>query len=172
MEDAMSSPEATSVQAAKATSIHLTEADSVLEDLEAIERRVMQGAYDCFLRRGGVLDDDLRGWFAAEDEIAWKPAVEVRREGDQVVVDAALADVTAEDLELKVTPDELLITAEALHEHDDAKRQVHGGDLRSARFLRCVSFPARIDPHHVTAEYRDGLLHVQAKVAGEGRARY
>lgn len=129
------------------------------------------GLYDLFRQRGSLLGDDLRDGFAAEDEIIWKPAVEVRRKNDQFVVTAALAGVDAKDLDVKVTPEALLITAETHHEHDQAQGEVHVCEFRSGKLFRRVSFPEKIDPDKVTAEYRDGILHLQATIAGNERSR-
>lgn len=45
----------------------------------------------------------------------------------------------------------------------DEKATVHINERFSERFRRVISLPDDIDPNSVTAEYRDGLLHVSIK---------
>lgn len=45
----------------------------------------------------------------------------------------------------------------------EARTTVHIEERFSGRFRRVVSLPDDIDPNGVTAEYRDGVLHVSVK---------
>ena len=46
---------------------------------------------------------------------------------------------------------------------DDAKTTLHQNERFTGRFRRVVSLPDDIDPNAVTANYRDGVLHVSIK---------
>jgi len=46
---------------------------------------------------------------------------------------------------------------------DDAKTTLHQNERFTGRFRRVVSLPDDIDPNAVTANYRDGILHVSIK---------
>jgi HSP20 family protein len=46
---------------------------------------------------------------------------------------------------------------------DDEQRTTHINERFGGRFRRVVSLPEDIDPDGVTADYRDGVLHVSVK---------
>lgn len=60
----------------------------------------------------------------------------------------------------------LSITGErqsALPAPDEKKAAVHINERFAGRFRRVVSLPDDIDPNAVTANYRDGVLHISVK---------
>jgi len=53
----------------------------------------------------------------------------------------------------------------------DAKATVHINERFSGRFRRVLSMPDDIDPANVSAQYRDGVLHIQLKRLESAQAR-
>ena len=53
----------------------------------------------------------------------------------------------------------------------DAQRTAHIHERFEGRFRRVVSLPEDIDPDGVTADYRDGVLHVSVKRRESARPR-
>ncbi|MBK1714849.1 Hsp20/alpha crystallin family protein [Rubrivivax gelatinosus] len=53
--------------------------------------------------------------------------------------------------------------AEALPASAETKRTVHLEERFAGRFRRVVSLPEDIDPNAVSADYKDGVLHVSVK---------
>lgn len=51
-------------------------------------------------------------------------------------------------------------TLPAAAERGGARQTVHGAERFAGRFRRVVSLPDDVDPAAVSAEYRDGVLHV------------
>jgi HSP20 family protein len=54
---------------------------------------------------------------------------------------------------------------------DDEKAAVHIHERFAGRFRRVVSLPDDVDPNGVSAEYRDGVLHVTVKRREEAQPR-
>lgn len=54
---------------------------------------------------------------------------------------------------------------------DDEKTAVHIHERFAGRFRRVVSLPDDVDPNGVSAEYRDGVLHVTVKRREEAQPR-
>ena len=54
---------------------------------------------------------------------------------------------------------------------DDKKAAVHIHERFAGRFRRVVSLPDDVDPNGVSAEYRDGVLHVSVKRREEAQPR-
>ncbi len=155
----------------KVMQLRPTKVESIFDEMEEIQNQIMQRAYDIFLNRGGFFGGDLDDWLAAEAEVTWKPAVELYEKGDEFVVQSALAGVDPKDLDIRVTPQELLIKAETKHEHTEEKGTVHLCEFRSGKLFRCIQFPKKVDPDKVRAEFRDGLLRVSAAMAKEEQQR-
>jgi HSP20 family protein len=155
----------------KGTQLQPTKVESIIEEMEGIQDRIMKRAYDLFLNRGGFFGRDLDDWLEAEAELTGKPAVELNEKGGEFVVQSALAGVEPKDLDIRVTPLELLIEAETKHEHSEEKGTVHLCEFRSGKLLRCIQFPKQIDPDKVKAEFREGILRVSAAIAKEEQQR-
>src|SRR5437762_4644330 len=54
---------------------------------------------------------------------------------------------------------------------DDGKAAVHINERFSGRFRRVVSLSDDVDPNGVSADYRDGVLHISAKRRESSRPR-
>ena len=155
----------------KALALHPRKVETVFDEVERIEKQIMQRAYDLFLNRGALDGGDLEDWFTAERELTWKPAVELSEKEAELVVQAALPGVEAKDLEVQVTPDDLLIKAAASHTHKEEDRTVHLCEFRSGELFRRIHFPKKVDPNGVKADYSNGLLRITAPIAKEEQAR-
>ena len=128
--------------------IDLRTTDSILGELNRVQQAVRERAYALFEKNAGGHGDPLLDWLTAEQEIIWKPPLEiVRRDGHYDVL-AATAGVAAEDLNVQVTPDDLLIEAVA----------------RDPQLFGSVHFPEKIDPNSVTATYKHGVLRLTAAI--------
>ena len=53
----------------------------------------------------------------------------------------------------------------------DTRSTVHINERFAGRFRRVLSLPDDIDPNNVSAQYRDGVLHVQLKRRASAQAR-
>jgi HSP20 family protein len=59
----------------------------------------------------------------------------------------------------------------SLPESGDAKTTLHLNERFAGRFRRVVSLPDDIDPNAVTADYRDGVLHVSVQRRASAQPR-
>ncbi len=138
--------------------------DTILNELEQLQRNIRQRAYELFTTNGGM-HNAIADWLSAERQTVWKPAIELRRKDGEYEVLAATAGVPAKDLDVKVTPEDLLIKGHVNHRHQTAEGDVQVCEFESGELFRSIHFPERIDPDKVKAEYKDGMLHVTAKIA-------
>ena len=143
--------------------------DSVLDEIEAMQRRIATRAQEIFRQRGGALGHAIEDWLKAERETVWRPALEVRRTADAFVIEAAVAGLDAKQLDVRVTPTELLLTADVHHSDRGQDGQVVLCEFVKGPLFRSYTFPAPIDPAQVSAEYRNGLLRVTAPLARQGK---
>ena len=144
---------------------------SILDEMKNIEERIMQRAYEIFQNNGGMSGRDLENWTQAEQELVWKPPLELSEKNGEFQLEAAVSGIEAKDIDIEVTPEDIILKANVHHEHKDFKGTVHLCEFRPGKMFRSIHLPRKIDPDKVKAEFRNGLLRVTASIAEEGRAR-
>lgn len=147
------------------TDIQLRTTDSIINELEQLEREISDRAYALFRDRGSLFGDSLADWLNAERSLVWKPAIELRQKDGEVEILAALPGVTAKDIDVEVTPQDVLIQAKVNHEHTADKGEVQVCEFSHAKAFRSLHLPTPIDATSVKAEYRDGMLKLTAAKA-------
>ena len=100
------------------------------------------------------------------------PAVDVTETDTAYQVKAELPGIRKEDLD--VTVDDGVLTIKA--EHNDNQEQTENGQLirqerSSEKFARSLRLGANVDEETITAEYRDGVLHITLPKAKEAQPR-
>lgn len=151
------------------TKVHMTQKDSIVDEVERLQQQIAQRAYFLFLEHGGAGTDAWADWLAAEHEIVRRPAIEVREQGGTYAVSASLAGADPQDIEVEITPTELVIASEAARRQAAQDGDVLLSELRSGKVFRAVHFPRPVDMRQATAEYRNGILTVTAPIALESR---
>lgn len=161
----------TKAMAAAKSAIRLTRVASLLGEIEQARERITARAYEISQERPEHLAGALDDWLQAEREELWQPAIEMREVGGELVVEAAIAGVEAADLDVQITPDDLVIKAPTLHRHTERKGTVHACEFKPGQLFRYLHFPCRVEPEQAKADYRNGLLRLRVPVAANGRAR-
>jgi HSP20 family protein len=136
-----------------------------------MQDRIMRRAHEIFEENGSMLGRDLENWNQAERELVWRPAFELREKDGQFQLEAALSGVDAKDIDIEVTPEDIILKAETQHEHKEQKGIVHYCEFETGKMFRSIHLPRKIDPDKVKAEFKNGLLRLTAEIAGETRAR-
>ena len=145
--------------------------ESVLDEIKNMEDRVAQRAYQIFLNRGEIHGFDLDDWMTAKQELSWTPAVEVWEKGSECVIRVALPGVNPEQIDMRITPEELLIKAATHHGHAGKEGKVHLCEFCPGELFRCVRFPTKVNPDRVNVEYSNGLLSLRAEIVKEEEAQ-
>jgi HSP20 family protein len=101
----------------------------------------------------------------AERETIWRPALEVRRSKDAFVVEAAIAGIEPKQLDLQVTPTELVLGARVHHSDREQEGEVVLCEFANGPLFRSYKFPEPVDPARVSAQFRNGMLRVTAPLA-------
>ena len=71
-----------------------------------------------------------------------------------------LPGIDAEDVAVELNDGKLIVSGERKSEAEEAGKTFHRVERRYGKFRRVVSIPAPVDEEGITAEYRDGVLHV------------
>jgi HSP20 family molecular chaperone IbpA len=97
---------------------------------------------------------DLADWMTTDRDMVWRPTVELTKEDNQFAAKALVSGVDAEDVEVLVAPELLLI-----------KGQLQRGEPGRRKLLCSIKFPRLVNPDKVHAEMHDGMLAVRAEIA-------
>jgi HSP20 family protein len=145
--------------------VSVRKTSSILDDWRQMQNLVMCRAYDIFENDGHPFGRDLEHWFQAEQELLWKPPIEIHETDGKLVMEAAVSGVDPKDVNIEVTPEDIVLKAETQHHHGEKKGTVHLCEFESGSMFRSIHLPRRINPDKVRAELKNGLLRVTAEVA-------
>ena len=109
------------------------------------------------------LHGGLLGRRVATGETAvFRPAVDIREEGDAYVVHAELPGVKPEDVDVEVENGMLTIRGERkFTRNDDEKKTFRRVERYYGAFERSFSLPDSVDGSSVSAALKDGVLDVR-----------
>ena len=122
----------------------------------------------------------LSGWSRGLDDLfdhafGWTAgsgfSVDVRQEGDDLIVEADLPGIGKDDLEITVEDNTLTIAAEYKSESDEKKGDYHLRERRQGRYSRSFRLPKTADGEHVTAELAHGVLTLRIPTREEAKPR-
>lgn len=86
------------------------------------------------------------------------PAINVATTDEEIVIEAVIPGVTAEDITLNLVDNSLIIEGEKKEDYTDEKyirKERHFGT-----FKRSVNLPFRVDNNSINAELKNGILTV------------
>lgn len=152
-------------------SVQLLKKDSIVDEIERLHQRIAERAYAFFRDRNGGDTDPFGDWLTAERELVWKPAIEVREQDGAFVVQAALPGIEAKNIDVDVTPQDVVIKAETAHVHAQDDGQIHRCEFASGEAFRSIELPKPIDTAKVKADFQNGMLRITAPFAAEPQAR-
>src|SRR5262245_39760895 len=152
-------------------SVAIRKTSSVFDDINQIQDRIMRRAYEIFEHSGRAFGHETENWLQAEQELLWKPSIELREKEGELVLEAALSGVDPKNIDVEVTPDDIILKAEIEHHHTDQKGTIHICEFKAGKMFRSIHLPTKINPDKVKAECKNGLLRLTAQIAEEGRGR-
>jgi HSP20 family protein len=145
---------------------------SIFDEMNEMQDRIMRRAYDIFEQNGRLFGRDLDHWLQSERELLWKPSLELRETDDgEFVLEAAVSGLDPKDIDIEVTPEDIVLKADTRHEHEERKGTVHICEFESGRMFRSIHLPKKINPDKVKAEIKNGLVKLKAEIAEEARAK-
>src|SRR5438067_4480215 len=108
-----------------ADAVPIRKPTSILDQMRDTQDRIMRRAYEIFEQNGSASGYDTENWTQAEQELFWKPALELSEKDGQFVLEAAISGVEAKDIDIEVTPEDIILKADIRHEHKNEKGTVH-----------------------------------------------
>jgi HSP20 family protein len=90
----------------------------------------------------------------------WAPAVDIVESPQEFLLKAELPDVKKEDIKVSVHGGQLRIEGEKKQEKEEKDRKYHRVERFHGSFLRSFTLPENVDGSKLSAEFKDGVLHV------------
>ncbi len=99
------------------------------------------------------------------------PALDVHQTADEIVVTAALPGLKAEDVDITITGQTLVIRGEFKEDSDVGRDQYLYRERRFGTFQRQVQLPVRVQGDAANATFEDGVLRLSIPKAEEVKPR-
>ena len=154
-----------------ADTVPIRRSKSIFDEIDRMQDRIMRRAYEIFSESGRIFGRDTDDWLQAERELVWKPAVELTEKDDKFLLEVGAPGVNPKDIDIEVTPEDILIRADVHHEHKEEEREFYICEFAHGNLFRSIRLPKKIDADKVKAEFKNGMLTLKAPVAEEARAK-
>lgn len=136
-------------------------ASSVDQSVQAIYNQVARRAYELFLQRGYAHGFHTDDWLQAESELMQPAPIHIEEEDDKFLVRAEVPGFRANQVEVRVEPNRLLISGNA---EEQEKQRTRGHTIytesKRAQLFRVVNLPTEINSEKAQASLADGVLQI------------
>ena len=146
--------------------VSITNTDSIVDEIMRRQEMIAQRAFELFRSHADSFSADFDDWLQAENELFPQPSIEVRKMNNHFEIDAALPGVDPKKVDVKVTAEDVLITAEREAMKPEPTSAAAAGATPDGKmqYFRSIHLPEPIDPNNVKADYKQGLLHLSAPI--------
>jgi HSP20 family protein len=90
----------------------------------------------------------------------WSPLVDITEDEKEYLIKAELPDMKKEDVRLTVENDVVAISGERTFEKEEKGKKYHRVERAYGSFVRSFTLPEDADGSRVSADFKDGMLHV------------
>jgi HSP20 family protein len=100
----------------------------------------------------------------------WAPQIDVRRQGNDLIVHADLPGMRKEDIHIEVRDDQLILEGERRWEQEQGGSEGEGiyrSERSYGRFFRAIPLPDGVNPEQAHAQFKDGVLEVRMPLPQE-----
>ena len=101
-----------------------------------------------------------RPWGFCRDVRGWNPSVDLYETADAFILEADLPGVKADDLQIDVENNFVVLRGWRSLEKDQSDGQFHTMERSSGHFMRRMELPERVDKDAVRVEFCEGVLRV------------
>lgn len=104
------------------------------------------------------------GGSAGGNLASWSPAIELKQQGNNLVVSAELPGLKPEEVQVEVNDDQLVIQGERRQEQTSEEGGFHRTERRYGRFYRAIPLPEGVNADQAKASFNNGVLEVTIPV--------
>ncbi|ACK67962.1 heat shock protein Hsp20 [Rippkaea orientalis PCC 8801] len=120
-------------------------------------------------RQMNRLFDDIFAptWDREVKALSTVPAAELSETNEAILLKLEVPGMKPEDLDIQVTKEAVYISGERKQETVSEDKGVTRTEFRYGKFERAIALPALVNNTNVSAEYKDGILHLTLPKAEE-----
>ncbi len=146
--------------------VSVTNSDSIVDELMRRQEMIAQRAFEIFNGHAHMFNADLDDWLQAERELFPQPSIELRKMNNHFEIEAALPGADPKKVDVKVTAEDVLITAVREAPAKEPVTAAAAGQTSDGKvqYFQSIHLPEPIDPNQVRASYKHGRLHVSALI--------
>jgi HSP20 family molecular chaperone IbpA len=127
---------------------------------ESVRQRISERAFDLYRESGGEHGNDENHWLQAESEILQR-GMEVRESGSWLAVNGAIPDISADTIEIVLTPNRVMVRAEKHEAIRNADSSTEG--LKQREIYLVADLNTEVEPSTASAAFKDQKLTVMVK---------
>ena len=101
----------------------------------------------------------------------WSPLVDVFEDNDGIMLKVELPEVDANDVDIQLEGNALLLRGERKLENADKRQDYHRIERYYGSFSRSFTLPSTVEMGNVTAQSRDGVLRIFLPKKAETKPR-
>jgi len=90
----------------------------------------------------------------------WAPLVDITEDPKEYLIKAELPEIKKDEIKIGVQNDVLVISGERKYEKEEKDKKYHRIERAYGSFSRSFTIPEDADPDKVSAEFKEGVLHV------------
>jgi len=95
-----------------------------------------------------------------DDEPEGQLTIDVYQDGDEIIVESAIAGVNPDNIDINVTNESITIRGERTREKNLTDKDYFYQECYWGKFSRSVILPQEIDPEKAYAKFKNGILTV------------
>jgi HSP20 family protein len=100
---------------------------------------------------------------------AWTPAIDVERDNGNLVLRADVPGITPDEVKIEVENDILTVSGGHEEAHEQTDEHYVRRERRYGSFMRSMALPAGVDPKHIKARTKDGVVEVTIPLPKEAK---
>jgi HSP20 family protein len=102
---------------------------------------------------------------------AWQPSVDIVEGKDEIALEAELAGMNIEDVDVSIENNVITITGERKFEKKDESDNYHRVERSYGTFTRSFTLPRNVAGEEAKADFKNGLLRITLPKKEEAKAR-
>ncbi len=102
----------------------------------------------------------------------WAPLVDIVEDDKEYLIKAELPEVEKSDIKVTLEHSVLTLAGERKAEREEKGRRYHRVERSYGSFVRSFTLPDDADPDHVTADFKNGILHVHVQKNEASKSRH
>ncbi len=112
-----------------------------------------------------LFDDSLFPFSRGEESLglsAWNPSVDIYENDDNIVIKAEIPGVSKDDIHVDLKGRVLTLKGERKNENEVKEDRFYRREMSYGSFERSFTLPGEVDPEKIKADFKDGVLKVEA----------